>query len=268
MKGRDGVVAAVALVLGLGVTPISAANAAPTTDSVEIATAPVTPEYAADYINFVLNDLLTFWDDWFKRNSFGKEPDIIMAVMKPGDGNFTTQCLNSDGVIPTVNTDSPGPFYCPNDVQVQPDGRLVVGEVFLPVRSMTQMWNGNIVGNPSKQAGDFAAAIATAHEFGHHVADELRLNWLISPPPGKYKELLADCLAGVWTAHVYYEGLLEPGDFEEGVAALEAVGDKGMSNDPHGSPAERSQAMRDGYNGIAGVGGPMDPFVCTKTYWR
>jgi hypothetical protein len=208
-----------------------------------------------------LTDLDGWWVNWFKQNGFSKEPDVLLAVVKPGDAPVQSACMDQSGTVPLVSADYPGLFYCPGNAQFLADGRLVAGQIFIPVNTLARMWDGDIIGNPSRHAGDFAAAIAVAHEFGHHIADELRQAWLVNPPTGKYNELLADCFAGNWTAHIYYAGLLEPGDFEEGVAALEAVGDKGVSPDPHGTPAERAQAMTDGYNST-------DPLFCTNTYWR
>ncbi|HEY8266049.1 MAG TPA: neutral zinc metallopeptidase, partial [Steroidobacteraceae bacterium] len=38
-------------------------------------------------------------------------------------------------------------------------------------------------------------------------------------------ELQADCFAGVWGNYADKEGIIEPGDFEEGMTAASAIGD-------------------------------------------
>ena len=49
----------------------------------------------------------------------------------------------------------------------------VVGSLILPVTTFSEMWSGDILNNPNKAAGDFAAAIVTAHEMGHHAQNEI-----------------------------------------------------------------------------------------------
>jgi hypothetical protein len=183
--------------------------------------------------------------------------------------------IDGDGQIEQPNrgwtTDASGKLVLAEPTQQELSDGENVGGLTFPVLTMQKLWTGDIVGRQSKQAGDFAAAIVVAHEFGHHVADE----WLtqynaqqeqsggtaVKPAEGKWNELLADCFAGVWANTAYYQGLLEPGDIEEGVAAQEAVGDDGTGPDPHGSPQERAQAVWDGYNS-------GDPSRCAGTYWK
>ncbi len=78
-----------------------------------------------------------------------------------------------------------------------------------------KMWNGDIFGRESAQAGDFAAAVLVAHEFGHHVQDELMVQLGLRDIVGaggqkiKQKELIADCFAGVWAYTAYFSGYLD-----------------------------------------------------------
>lgn len=137
------------------------------------------------------------------------------------------------------------------------------------------MWTGDIIGKPSRQKGDFAATIVTAHDFGHHVVDEMQIQLSqrdgveYQQPTGKYKELIADCMAGVRTASAYYQGILdEQSDFDAAVEALYVLGDyETVSESHHGTPDERVEALLTGYNGIPGVTEPGSPDACVRQYW-
>ena len=71
------------------------------------------------------------------------------------------------------------------------------------------------------------------------------------------QELMADCLAGVWARSTYERGLLETGDFEEGLAAAASVGDDRHQReatgtiDPetwtHGSSEQRTRWFATGF---------------------
>ena len=114
--------------------------------------------------------------------------------------------------------------------------------------------------------GDFAQAYVIAHEFGHHVqnvlgvSDDVRQQQQEDPEGANELsirlELQADCLAGVWGHSANQEGLLEPGDVEEGLNAAAAVGDdriqskSGRGVNPeswtHGSSEQRMAWFRKG----------------------
>ncbi|HEY0971643.1 MAG TPA: neutral zinc metallopeptidase [Gemmatimonadales bacterium] len=149
-----------------------------------------------------------------------------------------------------------GPFYCPLDERVYIDLSFYdeLAERF---------------GAP----GDFAQAYVLAHEIGHHVQhilgidEEVRRAQQANPRQANdlsvRLELQADCLAGVWGNSA--QGLLEPGDVEEGLTAAAAIGDDriqrqqtGMVNTDkftHGSSAQRVEWFRRGLES-------GDPNVC------
>ncbi|MGZ9190062.1 MAG: KPN_02809 family neutral zinc metallopeptidase [Nitrospira sp.] len=113
-----------------------------------------------------------------------------------------------------------GPFYCPDD-----------GKVYLDLSFFQEM--AERLGAP----GDFAQAYVIAHEIGHHVQNLLgvaekvtRLQQRVSTTERNAlsvrMELQADCFAGVWGYHAQHRRhLIEPGDFEAGLAAAAAIGD-------------------------------------------
>jgi predicted metalloprotease len=144
-----------------------------------------------------------------------------------------------------------GPFYCPQD-----------RKLYLDVSFFNEM--SRRLGAP----GDFAQAYVIAHEVGHHVQNLLgiaekvqRLQRQTGEAEGNAlsvrMELQADCLAGVWGYHANHErGLIEPGDFEEGLAAAAAIGDDRLQKmsrgyvQPeswtHGSSQQRKTWLRKG----------------------
>jgi predicted metalloprotease len=216
------------------------------------------------YLNDVIQDNDRMWTGLFTQELGFEEPFVSYHVVQP-DQTLKSECKFPDGSSLVVTHDTPNAYYCAAD-QLK-SGYL--GTIYLPVTTMQKMWTGNIFERQSQRQGDFAAAILTAHEFGHHVVDELRskyserdnINYL--PPAGKWNELIADCLAGVWAAHAYYSGYLAQGDFEEATTALEAIGDyELLAPDHHGTPQERKEAIYTGYR----QNGALD--TCVARYWK
>ena len=146
-------------------------------------------------------------------------------------------------------TAATGPFYCPRDQTAYLDTQFFA--------TLEQRLGAK---------GDFAAAYVIAHEVAHHVqnllgilpkvdearraASETQANALTVR-----LELQADCLAGVWAAHV--QGLLEPGDVEEAINAARQIGDDTLQRNAgrvpqphtftHGTSAQRSRWFDTGY---------------------
>ena len=147
-----------------------------------------------------------------------------------------------------------GPFYCPTDKRIYLDT-----EFFSELARRFQA------------PGDFAQAYVVAHEVGHHVQDlngtldkAHALQARASETEGNAIqvriELQADCYAGVWAANAKDpEGrpVMEPGDFEEGMRAAEAIGDDTLQRETqgrvvpdsftHGTSAQRMEALQRGY---------------------
>ena len=147
-----------------------------------------------------------------------------------------------------------GPFYCPTD-----------GNIYLD----TQFFNE--LSQRFQAPGDFAMAYVVAHEVGHHVQDltgtlgkahDLQARGSESEGNAVQVkvELQADCYAGVWAANAkdpQGRPVMEPGDFEEGMRAAEAIGDDTLQKQTqgrvvpdsftHGSSAQRMNALRTGF---------------------
>ena len=141
-----------------------------------------------------------------------------------------------------------GPFYCPEDQSIYID------------TSFYDEMQSKLGTGP----GDFARYYVIAHEYGHHVQKLTGVSDQISSleqqDPGHANqasvmlELQADCYAGVWAGK--NRNAIEPGDFEEGMKAANAIGDdtleqrSGQEVMPdsftHGTSAQRMEALRTG----------------------
>jgi predicted metalloprotease len=147
-----------------------------------------------------------------------------------------------------------GPFYCPND-----NGIYLDTEFF------------NELARRFQAPGDFAMAYVIAHEVGHHVQDlegtldqahdlQARASQTQGNAVQVRVELQADCYAGVWAANAKQpngQPVMEPGDFEEGMRAAEAIGDDTLQRQmqgrvvpdsfTHGTSAQRMDALQRGF---------------------
>jgi predicted metalloprotease len=147
-----------------------------------------------------------------------------------------------------------GPFYCPDD-----NGIYLDTEFF------------NELSRRFQAPGDFAMAYVVAHEVGHHVQDlqgllnkahdlQARASGTEGNAIQVKIELQADCYAGVWAKNAKNsqgQSVMEPGDFEEGMRAAEAIGDDTLQKQSqgvvvpdsftHGTSAQRMEALQRGY---------------------
>lgn len=204
------------------------------------------PSYETDFesfVRFVYKSLDEFW-----RNAFTHagqpyaSPDFNIFA-----GVSSMRCRPG-----TISATKGGAAYCPTDTTI-----------YLPVEVFSRTNQGLPL------LGDFAAAYVIAHEFGHHVQQLAKIQaWrdneekkaacggvstsrACSDLSVKF-ELQADCLAGVWTNSIYYQGRLQAGDVEEAQRRTVQTGDDSigvpLERWAHGAAADRTKWFMAGYN--------------------
>jgi len=200
-------------------------------------------QYADCRVLAVVESLDAYWTDALPAAGFTHAlPGIVVF-----DQSTSTTCGTASS--------STGPFYCP------PDQTLYVDTTFFDSLSEFGYQNGNL-----------AEAYVVAHEYGHHIENELGIFDIANRSGSGANsdsvkvELMADCLAGVWAGHAASTTdangvtLIKPltqSDVDDALSAAAAVGDDRIqqqatghvdeSGFTHGSAAERTAAFTTGY---------------------
>jgi predicted metalloprotease len=201
------------------------------------------------FVSFVLDDAQGTWTELFRESGQTYRPAqlvLFRQATESGCGFATSEV---------------GPFYCPADETIYLDLGFF--------RELQQRYGAE---------GDFAQAYVIAHEVAHHVQNQLgisdRVQRLANRNPDEAndlsieQELHADCLAGVWGRTTRERGLLEAGDFQEGLDAAAAVGDDRIQRQAtgtinpetwtHGSSEQRRTWFEEGFR--TGDAEACDPF--------
>ncbi len=186
----------------------------------------------------VVNDVQKFWAGVFRNSNRTYQPVNTVFFT----GSVDTGCGAASSAV--------GPFYCPEDKLVYIDLGF-----FEDVNDQLGV-----------EVTPFVQAYVLAHEYGHHVQDQLGVLDAIrgdrEGPESKSvrSELQADCYAGVWAANAVKGGLIEEltqADINSGLDAAAAIGDdriqektQGQVNPEtwtHGSSEQRRRWFSRGY---------------------
>jgi predicted metalloprotease len=186
----------------------------------------------------VVNSVQKFWDGVFERS--GEQYPYVDTVF------FTDQVQTECGLA----SSQVGPFYCPRD-------QLIYIDLGFFDELQSRFGAGS---------APFAQAYVIAHEYGHHVQNQLgvleRIGSDTQGPESRAvrAELQADCYAGVWAANAVETGLiaeLTQADINAGLDAATAIGDdriqektQGQVNPEawtHGSSEQRRRWFSRGY---------------------
>src|SRR5918999_3737556 len=186
----------------------------------------------------VVNSVQSFWDGVFKRS--GRQYPYADTVF------FTEQVQTDCGFA----SSQVGPFYCPRDQQV-----------YIDLDFFDELQSRFGAGG-----GPFAQAYVIAHEYGHHVQNQLGVLDAIGgdtqgPESRAVRaELQADCFAGTWAANAVEGGLIEEltqADINDGLDAASAIGDDRIQEQTqgqvspetwtHGSSEQRRRWFSRGY---------------------
>ncbi len=122
-----------------------------------------------------------------------------------------------------------GPFYCPLDSKIYLDTSFF-----------------NVMQRQLGGGGTFAYSYVVAHEFGHHIQNELGIADQVERKQQSARseaeansysvrlELQADCFAGVWGNHVKDQTNITQADVQTAVNTAQAIGDDTLQRKSQG----------------------------------
>jgi uncharacterized protein len=162
-----------------------------------------------------VNSVQKFWDGVFARS--GRKYPYADTVFFTGQ--VQTRCGFASSQV--------GPFYCPADQQV-----------YIDLDFFDELQSRFGAGG-----APFAQVYVIAHEYGHHVQNQLGVLESIrgdrQGPESRAvrSELQADCYAGVWAANAVNGGVIEEltqADINEAIDAASAIGDDRIQEQTQG----------------------------------
>ncbi len=164
-------------------------------------------------VDLFSNSVQAYWRRTYPEQARG-EYDVVQTVRF--QGSTSSGCGPASAAM--------GPFYCPDD-----------DLVYLDTTFFDQMLEGKL----GAKGGPFAIGYVIAHEYGHHVEDQLGILGRVRTRQGPRSdavrvELMADCLAGMWAGEAQQTtdaggrpiiADLSSADIALAIDAAQAVGD-------------------------------------------
>jgi predicted metalloprotease len=164
-------------------------------------------------VDLFTNSVQAYWSKAYPDQT-GKQYEEVKTVRF--QGSTASGCGQASADM--------GPFYCPNDKRVYLD---------------TTFFDDMLSGQLGAEGGPFAIGYVIAHEYGHHIEDQLgilaQMKTVRGPKSDSVRaELMADCLAGAWAAGaqkttdasgVPIISELTQDDVSRAIDAAQAVGD-------------------------------------------
>ena len=211
-------------------------------------------------VDLFTNSVQDFWSKTYPDQT-GNQYEVVKTVRF--NGSTTSGCGQASADM--------GPFYCPNDRMVYLD---------------TAFFDDMLTGQLGAKGGPFSIGYVIAHEYGHHIEDQLGILGKIRTTRGPKSdsvrvELMADCLGGMWaagaqkTVDAQGEAIiteLTPDDVKRAIDAAQAVGDDRIQKRTsgrvdtdsftHGSAAQRVNWFNRGME--AGTIKACDTFATDK----
>ncbi len=216
---------------------------------------------AQEMVDLTVQALDIYWTGWFREQGLS-EPWVMIQTLGL-DQTFTSNCIDaSTGEQLVISGLTNNAMYCSADNAEDASGNLINGVIILPLVPLALMAGGNMWGWGQIPPGNYAPVAMIAHEFGHHIQDELSIQLGEAYPPNPEIELLADCFAGrflgIWND-------FEPLDGAQIDAILLGwgfIGDYDADQNSHGTAGQRRFALGVGFNS-----GDDAPSVCIDKYW-
>lgn len=222
-----------------GVDPSVVMNVVGGNQTIEAPASPVDDAHS-EFMSKVLAETEEAWAALFEENGRAyEEPKLVLFT-----GMTPTACGTGQAAM--------GPFYCPADKRI-----------YIDLSFYDELRDR--FGAP----GEFAQAYVLAHEVGHHVQNLLGTSGKVQAARQRVSEvegnalsvrleLQADCYAGVWAQRTdTAKGILEPGEYQQAIAAASAIGDDMLQKQArgvvvpesftHGSSAQRVEWFERGF---------------------
>lgn len=173
-----------------------------------------------------ITPMITEWiDDTWRAMPY---PQAIRYVPRGGSG--ISDCLDSGGRV--ARFDSSAYAYC------GADQTIYVGQDML--------WLFY------RETGDAGPAVGLAHEWGHHIQQQVGVPGPRTAAESVRLENQADCLAGAWIRYTDERGWLEyPDDIEDIEALFPLIGSAEGTGRDHGTTIERLRGFQRGFDGGA-----------------